>query len=184
MTDREIVDLYFARNEAAISETDRKYGRFCRYIAYQILANDSDSEEIVNDTYLKTWNTVPPKKPDPLKGYVGTISNRLALNRYYENTAQKRGGGEVALALDELTECVSGEECDIAEEFALREALDRFLGSLPLKTRRIFIRRYWYLSPAAEVAREYGMSVGAVDVLMHRTRNALREFLEKEGFSL
>ncbi len=184
MTDHQIVALYFARNEAAIGETDRKYGRYCRYIANQILANDSDSEEVVSDTYLKTWNTVPPKDPDPLKGYVGTISNHLALNRYEERCAEKRGGGRIDAALDELSECVSGEECDMAEDFALRDALNRFLRSLPAKTRRIFVRRYWYVSSASDVAREYGISENAVNVTLHRTREKLREFLKEEGFEV
>ncbi len=184
MTDTQIVDLYFARNEAAIIETDRKYGKYCRYIANRILNNDSDSEEIVNDTYLKTWNTVPPIEPDPLKSYVGLLSNQLALNRYYENTSQKRGGGEVAMALDELTECVSGEDCDMAEDITLQNALNSFLRTLPRRTRRIFVRRYWYLSPIDEITSEFGISENAFNVLMHRTREKLREYLEKEGIAL
>ncbi len=184
MKDSQIIELYFARNESAIRETDRKYGRYCHYIAYCILADDLDSEEIVNDTYLKTWNTVPPNTPDPLKGYVGMISNQLALNRYEEKHAQKRGGGEVPLALHELSECVSGEESDIAGELALYDALNRFLATLPVKARRIFVRRYWYLSPSAEIAREYGISENSVNVTLSRTREKLGAFLKKEGFPI
>ena len=184
MEDRQIVDLYWARSERAITETDKKYGRYCHYIAYQILSDDLDAEEIVNDTYLKTWNTVPPKYPDPLKTYVGMISNQLALNRYDEKTAAKRGGGKMPLIFHELDECLADEEenIDIAEAVVLRDLLNRFIWSLPKKTRNIFVRRYWYASSLAEIAEEYGMRESAVAMLMFRTRQKLREFLQKEGF--
>ena len=183
MEDRQIVDLYWARSERAITETDKKYGRYCHYIAYQILSDDLDAEEIVNDTYLKTWNTVPPKYPDPLKTYVGMISNQLALNRYDEKTAAKRGGGKMPLIFHELDECLADEESiDIAEAVVLRDLLNRFIWSLPKKTRNIFVRRYWYASSLTEIAKEYGMKESAVAMLMFRTRQKLREFLQKEGF--
>ena len=184
MEDRQIVDLYWARSESAITETDKKYGRYCHYIAYQILSDDLDAEEIVNDTYLKTWNTVPPKYPDPLKTYVGMISNQLALNCYDEKTAAKRGGGKMPLIFHELDECLADEEesIDIAEAVVLRDLLNRFIWSLPKKTRNIFVRRYWYASSLAEIAEEYGMKESAVAMLMFRTRQKLREFLQKEGF--
>ncbi|MBE6565871.1 MAG: sigma-70 family RNA polymerase sigma factor [Ruminococcaceae bacterium] len=184
MEDRQIVDLYWARSESAITETDKKYGRYCHYIAYQILSDDLDAEEIVNDTYLKTWNTVPPNYPDPLKTYVGMISNQLALNRYDEKTAAKRGGGKMPLIFHELDECLADDEesIDIAEAIVLRDLLNRFIWSLPKKTRNIFVRRYWYASSLAEIAEEYGMKESAVAMLMFRTRQKLREFLQKEGF--
>ena len=126
MEDNQIVDLYWARSEEAITETDKKYGRYCHYIAYQILSNDGDAEEIVNDTYLKTWNTIPPNRPAPLKAYVGMISNQLALNRYEEKTAQKRGGGSLSLIYHELDECIAdeGESVDMGENLDLRDALN------------------------------------------------------------
>ena len=105
MEDEQIVDLFWERSETAISETEKKYGRYCHYISYQILNNDSDAEEIVNDTYLKTWNTIPPKRPDSLKSYVGMISRQLSLNRYEQEHTQKRSG-QVALAIEELSECM------------------------------------------------------------------------------
>ena len=184
MEDKQIVDLYWKRSEEAIAETDKKYGRYCHYIAYQILSDNEDAEEIVNDTYLKTWNTVPPKYPDPLKTYVGMISNQLALNRYDEKTAAKRGGGKMPLIFHELDECLADEEenIDIAEAVVLRDLLNRFIWSLPKKTRNIFVRRYWYASSLTEIAKEYGMKESAVAMLMFRTRQKLREFLQKEGF--
>ena len=184
MEDKQIVDLYWERSEDAIAETDKKYGRYCHYIAYQILSDNEDAEEIVNDTYLKTWNTVPPNRPDPLKGYVGMISNRLALDRYDAKTAKKRGGGQMPAVLHELSECIpdgdSGE--DIGQSVALRDALNRFLRSLPQKTRTIFVRRYWYVAPIAEIAEEFGMKESSVAMLMLRTRLKLKDFLGKEGF--
>ena len=183
MEDRQIVDLYWARSEVAISETDKKYGRYCHYIAYQILSDDMDAEEIVNDTYLKTWNTVPPNRPDPLKGYVGKISNRLALDRYDTKTAAKRGGGQLPAVLHELSECIpsNNEGEDIGYSVALRDALGRFLKALPERTRTIFVRRYWYVTPVAEIAEEFGMKESSVAMLMLRTRLKLKAFLEKEG---
>ena len=184
MEDNQIVDLYWARSEEAITETDKKYGRYCHYIAYQILSDDSDAEEIVNDTYLKTWNTVPPNRPDPLKAYVGMISNQLAINRYEEKTAEKRGGGSLPLIYHELDECIADEDesIDIGENLALRDALNRFIWLLPKRTRNIFVRRYWYASSLSAIAEDYGMKENAVAMLMFRTRRKLKDFLKKEGF--
>ena len=184
MDDKRIVDLYWLRDESAIEETDKKYGRYCHYIAYHILADDEDANEIVNDTYLKTWNTVPPHRPDPLKPYVGTISRQLSLNRYEAQHAQKRYG-QVALALDELSECIPDtNDTDIGESVALSDALSRFLWTLPERTRIMFVRRYFYVSPIAEIAADFSMKESAVTMLMLRTRQKLAHFLKKEGFTL
>lgn len=184
MDDKQIVDLYWARSEVAITETEKKYGRYCHYIAYSILGDDEDAKEIVNDTYLKTWNTIPPNRPPYLKPYIGTISRRLSLNRYEAKNAQKRGG-QMALVLEELNECIPDRNTEnIGDSLALRDALNRFVGSLPEKTRRVFVRRYWYVSPISEIAKEYYMKESSVTVLLLRTRNKLKAFLEKEGYIL
>ncbi len=181
MEDKQIVDLYWERSEEAIKETDKKYGKYCHYIAYRILGDDEDAKEVQNDTYLRVWNTVPPKRPELLKAYVGTISRNISLNRYEAIHAQKRGG-QVDTLLYELTECISGSSTeDIDENQALCDALNRFLGSLSRKTRRIFLRRYWYASDISEIASEYAMSENSVSVLLHRTRKKLKIFLEEEG---
>lgn len=181
MDDKQIVDLYWERSEEAIKETDKKYGRYCHYIAYRILGSDEDAKEVQNDTYLRVWNTVPPKRPDFLKAYVGTISRNFSLNRYESMRAQKRGG-QVDVLLCELNDCVADNSEDEAEENqALCEALNRFLASLPRKTRRIFLCRYWYASDIAEIASEYAMSENAVSVLLYRTRQKLKKILEEEG---
>ena len=184
MDDKRIVDLYWLRDESAIEETDKKYGRYCHYIAYHILADDEDAKEVVNDTYLKTWNTVPPNRPDPLKPYVGTISRQLSLNRFEAQHTQKRGG-QVALALDELSECIPDtNDTDIGESVALSDALSRFLWTLPERTRIMFVRRYFYVSPIAEIAADFSMKESAVTMLMLRTRQKLAHFLKKEGFDV
>lgn len=186
MEDHEIVDLYFARNESAIAETEIKYGRYCYSIANRILENAGDAEEIVNDTYLKAWNTIPPNRPDSLRAYVGMICSRLSLNRYDMRKAEKRGGAQTALVLEELAECVSdpASEADPGDAMALRDALNRFLASLSAKTRKIFVRRYWYMSPVSEIARDFSMKESTVTVLMLRTRKKLKQFLQKEGFNV
>ena len=184
MEDREIVQLYWARLERAIAETALKYGKYCHYIAYQILGNREDAEEVVNDTYLKTWNTVPPNSPDPLKPYVGTISRQLAIDSYRARHAQKRGG-QMPLVLEELSECVSNcEDESMAESVALSDSLNRFLWSLPERTRHIFVRRYFYMSPVAEIAKDFSMKESAVTMLLLRTRKRLEQFLIGEGFVL
>lgn len=185
MEDKQIVELYWARSETAISETEKKYGRYCHYIAYQILCNDEDAKEIVNDTYLKTWNTVPPQRPEPLKPYVGMISRQLSLNRYETQSTQKRGG-QVPLVLDELSECIpdNGSSTDIGESVALSDALNRFLWALPERTRNIFVRRYFYMSTIAEIAKDFSMKESNVTMHLLRTRRKLAQFLKKEGFDL
>ena len=185
MEDQQILDLYFARSESAITETDRKYGRYCHSIAYNILEDHEDAKEIVNDTYLKAWNTIPPNRPDPLKPYVGMISRHLSLDRYEEYHTQKRGG-QVPLVLEELAECIPDNDSreDIGESVALKDALAKFIRSLPDKTQRIFLRRYWYASSVAEIAEEYGMRENSVNVLLHRTRKKLKDHLQKEGLDL
>ena len=185
MEDREIVGLYLARSETAIAETDKKYGRYCHYIAYRILENDEDAREIRNDTYLKTWNTIPPNEPDPLKPYVGMISRQLALNAYEKRHTQKRGS-HTAILLDELRERVpdAAGTAEIGESLALRDALNRFVRALPVKAQRVFVRRYFYASTIAEIAREYGMKESSVSVVLLRTRQKLKIFLEREGFDL
>lgn len=184
MEDRQIVALYWARSEAAITETQKKYGRYCHYIAYGILTSDADAEEVVNDTYLKLWNIIPPHRPEPLKPFVGTVCRRLALNEYEKRHAVKRGGS-LTLVLEELTECLSdGDGEDIGESVALADVMNRFLRELPTKTRNIFVRRYWYTASIDEIAAAYGMKEGTVAMLLLRTRRKLKKHLEKEGFDL
>lgn len=180
MTDRELVKLYLARSETAIAETLRLYGGFCHTIAYRILGSREDAEEVVNDSCLKLWNLIPPQKPDPLKGFLGRITRQLSINRLEHDTARKRGGGQYAAALEELGEIAAGDAANPEEAIALRDALERFLRSLPEEERQLFLRRYWYFAPTRELAGEMGASQSKVKMRLLRTRQKLKIFLEQE----
>lgn len=186
MDDSDIVELFFDRSEQAISETGKKYGRYCYSIAYNILHNREDAEECVNDTWLRTWNSILPKRPCRLQTYLGKITRHLALNKLEKSHALRRGRGQVPLVLDELAECIpdARSSADPAEDIFIRELLDRFLADLPVVTRNIFVRRYWYMSSVKEIAREYHLTESNVTVTLFRTRKKLKKYLEKEGIDL
>lgn len=182
MDDERIVELFWQRSETAIAETQSKYGKYCHYIAYNILSDNSDAEECVNDTYLKAWEAIPPHKPTKLSTFLGKITRHLALNRREVQTAAKRGAGAVPIALDELAECIADTEAgDPTDEIALRGALNRFLRALPEETVIVFLQRYWYFASVKEIAANRGMSESNVKVILHRARGKLKTFLEKEG---
>lgn len=186
MQDNQIIALYNARDERAISQTAQKYGGYCMSIAQNILHNMQDSEECVNDTWLQTWNSIPPACPTVLKSYVGRITRNLSLNRYKAKHRDKRGGGEVALALDELGE-VAADEYEVQtqmERMEFADAFNRFLWSLPKRECNIFIRRYYHLESVDEIAKRYGLSHANVFKILSRTRQSLKAFLEKEGFAV
>jgi len=183
MDDRQIIALYNERSEAALSETEKKYGRYCRTIAYNILNNEEDSEECVNDTWLKAWEAIPPRCPDSLAAFLGEITRNLALNLYKHKNREKRGGGQTMLVLEELAECVPGTDStqEAVNEALLAEVLNGFLAELPTEKRKIFMRRYWYLSSVREIAEEYGLSESKVKMTLLRLRSKLKTVLEKEG---
>ena len=181
MEDQKIIELFEARDEEALDVCKKKYDRFCFRIADHILGCREDAEEIVNDTYLKAWNTIPPQKPQSVKAYLGMLARQGALNRVEHRHTEKRGGGRVEVALAELEECLAGEGSDLADQVLLRDALNRFLHTLPQKSRTVMIQRYWYLCSVEEIARSCGMTESNVKVTLHRTRAKLKEFLEKEG---
>lgn len=184
MTDREILDLFWGRDEQAIAETETKYGGYCRSIAWNILRSRQDSEECVNDTWLRAWNSIPPKRPDLLAVFLGTITRNLSLDRWRLGQSKKRGGGQLPAVLHELDQCVPGaaspEERVVCQE--LSALLDRFLAALPQKDRCIFVRRYWYTDSISDIAHRYFMTESAVKVNLHRSRNKLRSLLEQEGY--
>lgn len=186
MEDKQIVDLYWERSESAISETQRKYGKYCYFIAHNILYNIEDSEECVNDTYMRAWNSMPQQRPSVLKTFLGKITRNLALNRYKALSTNKRNGGQVPFALDELHECIPGEDntANIVDDLTLTEILNHFLASLSEEQRKIFMRRYWYLSSIKEIADEYGVGESKVKMTLMRSRNELKTLLETEGISL
>lgn len=186
MEDQEIIELYWQRSEDAIVQTAQKYGRYCFTIAYNILQNECDSDECVNDTYMKAWDSIPPRRPSLFSALLAAITRNLALDRYKRNSARKRGGGQVELALDELHECIPAgrSEEELIENRVLTEALNRFLGSLPEQTRKIFMLRYWYLCSVRKIAESLGLSESGVKMSLLRTRKHLKAMLQKEGISL
>lgn len=186
MEDAKIVQLYWDRNEQAIPATAEKYGRYCTSIAKSILGNHEDAEECVNDTYMNAWNAMPPHRPRLLSVFLGKITRNLSLNRYKQNTAEKRGGGELPAVLDELSQLVSGKE-DVEQALFYKElvrSIDAFLGTLSPEKRSIFIRRYWYTDSISEIAIRHGMKDGAVSMALNRIRLKLRNYLAERGFEL
>jgi len=184
--DSAIIDLYWARQELALEETDRKYGSFCRNVAYNILRNLEDSEECVNDTWLRAWNTIPPQRPGILQAFLGKITRNLSLDRYKASHTEKRGGGQVPIALEELGECIPAAD-SVEETLELEELtriLDQFLRTLPEKECCVFLRRYWFVDGTGEIARRYEMPEGSVKSTLYRTRQKLRACLRKEGVLL
>ncbi|MBR6537569.1 MAG: sigma-70 family RNA polymerase sigma factor [Lachnospiraceae bacterium] len=186
MDDRQIIALFNERSEAALSETAKKYGRYCRTIAYNVLNNEEDSEECVNDTWLRAWESIPPQCPERLSAFLGTITRNLALNRYKHNTREKRGGGQTPLVLEELAECVPGTDRteETVEEALLVDVLNWFLEEQPAEKRKIFMRRYWYMSSVKEIAVDFGLSESNVKMTLLRMRSKLKQTLEKEGIIL
>lgn len=185
MEDMEIIELYWQRDERAVQESDTKYGRLCRSIALRLLESMEDSDECVSDTWLRAWNTIPPQRPEILRAFFAKITRNLALDRCRRASAQKRGGGELNAALEELSGCVSGG--DLESEMERRElvrVLNEFLHSLGEQERDIFLRRYWLADSVAAIAKRSGMSANAVSLRLMRLRTKLKEHLEKEGVSV
>ena len=183
MEDEKIVALYWARDERAITLSKEKYERYLYTIALNILASLQDAEESVSDTYVGAWNSIPPHKPVVLRTYLGRITRTLSLKRYRYWHAEKRYGGEMELALDELSEVVP--DTQTAESEAERRELIRsihvFLASLSSDQRMIFLMRYWYLHPVAVIAKKLGYSQSKVKMTLKRTRDSLRDSLKEEG---
>ena len=183
MEDREIVDLYWQRSDLAIRETERKYGRYCQTIAYNITANREDAEECVSDTWLAAWNAMPDKRPAKLSAFLGRVVRNLALDRWRGETRQKRGGGELPLALEELAECIPGGG-SVEQTVELRElsaAVAEFVRALPEPEKQIFAARYYALVPLREIAARSGFTQAKVKSMLHRTRQRLCAALEEEG---
>lgn len=186
MDDREIVRLFLRRDERALNELQGKYGKFCKSIAENILKSRTDAEECVNDTYYKVWNTIPPHEPKSLSAFLAKITKNTALDIYAEYHAEKRGGGECPVSLDELSDMVSGGYSaeSGAESRELLSEINSFLSTLPGEKRRLFVNRYWYFYSVPDLAEMYGMREHTVVVVLSRTRKALKEYLRKRGFEI
>lgn len=183
MEDNRILELFFARDEAALQLTREKYGRYLNGIAYAVLRDAGAAEECENDTYLRAWEQMPPERPQVLSAFLGTITRRLALDRYRHAHTAKRGGGVADLSLTELEECVPAGSTvyDDMESRELAAVISAFLHTLPEETCAVFLRRYWYMDSISELAQRYNCSPGRIRILLMRTRQALRAHLEQEG---
>ena len=185
MEDHAIIELYWERSEDAISKTAAKYGGYCYTIAYNILSNNEDAEESVNDTWLAAWNTMPPRRPKLLAAFLGKMTRYISLDRWKNRTARKRGGGEVPLVIEELEECISGED-SVEKEYLQKEfakSLNQFVEDLPDVERKVFLCRYWYMDSIETIAERFGFSESKVASMLHRTRGKLRKMLEQEGIA-
>ena len=183
MEDEKIIELYFERNEEAVFETSEKYGGYLYKIAFNILSDREDSEESVNDTYMSAWNTIPPERPNILSAFLGKITRHISLNKYRAKKAEKRGGGEIDAAFEEIEECVPAKN-DIYDEIETKELaiiISDYLKKLPKTERQIFICRYYYLDSLSDISKQFGFSKSKVASMLHRTRKKILSHLEKEG---
>ena len=182
MDDLKIIELYFDRDEKALTETAHKYGNYCYTIAFNVLNSIEDSKETVNDTYLELWNTIPPDRPTFLSAFIGKITRRLAIGRWRKNTAVKRGNGEFEVTLDELSECISDNTNveKIVEGKLVVSTINEFLKKLPDTERNVFICRYWYADSVKSVAKQFGFSESKVKSMLMRTRTKLKQKLAEE----
>lgn len=186
MQDEMIVELYWNRNERAISETAAKYEKYLMKIADNILHNAEDSEESVNDTYLKAWNSMPPHRPTVLSVYLGKIARENSIDIFRKRSRDKRRASEYSVSLAELGECVpcTSDTQEEAEIFVVAETVNAFLRSLTPTARNIFLCRYYYMEPIKDIARCSSMSESKIKSILHRSRQKLRKLLEKEGVKL
>lgn len=184
MEDRQIIDLYFRRDEEAISQTAAAYGGKLYSLAYRILQLREDAEESVNDTYLKAWESIPPQRPVFFYAYLSKICRFLAFGKLDWRNAAKRKAEIVELSA-EMELCIPDQRWERqAESEEIGRLLNDFLETLPEESRLIFMRRYWYADSVAEIAKRYKMGESKVKTRLFRTRNALHAFLEKEGFTV
>ncbi len=185
MNDASIIELFWNRDETAIIETDKKYGRLCNSLSVNILNNISDAEECVNDSYLTVWNSIPEDRPERFSAYLCRIVRNLSLKRLEYNTAGKRSPDLLA-SLDELDGCISGNENpeNSFDAKLLGKSISGFLRMQSEQSRNIFIRRYWYFESVKKIAGDYKIKEEKVSVILFRTRKKLKKHLEKEGYNV
>lgn len=185
MEDNEIIELFWNRSENAIIETNKKYGNYCTYIANNILQNKEDSKECVNDTYLQTWNSIPPKRPNVLKLFLGKITRNLAINKYKAKNAKKRDSN-MEVVLEELEECIPNSENveDTIEYNELVKYMNEFIENLSSEKRKIFLERYWYLNSIEDISVKNKISKSNVKTSLFRTRAELKKHLNERGVSI
>lgn len=181
MDDKKIIELYFKRDEAAIKETSDKYGRLCFYIAKNILESEGDAEECVNDAYLRAWHSIPPTNPTSLGAYVSKITRNLAIDKYNMEKAKKRNSsGDVCF--DELEAVLSDKDSSVEDEIIMKECINSFLYSLDKQKRVVFVQRYFYMCALEEIAKENGIKMINLKVMLYRLREKFKRHLVKYGY--
>lgn len=185
MDDKEIIELYWERDERAIKETSLKYEKLCTYIANNILSSREDCEECVNDTWLGVWNAIPTKRPEKFSAFVSKITRNLALKKYEYISAAKRDYS-VVTSLEELGECVSGTDSieSEMEKRNIENAINQFLWKQKEEKRNVFIRRYWYFDSIESICARTGFSQSKIKSMLYGTRRKLRRYLESEGIEI
>lgn len=185
MQDETIVSLFWERDESAIRETEAKYSDYLKKIALNILSDFEDAKEIINETLLRAWNSIPPQRPEILRTYLGKIARQLSIDRYRSGRRKKRISSELTVSLEELGDIISGTEPEAdLDEKLLGEAIDRYLKTVGPAARTAFVRRYFFADSLLEIARSQGTTESKLKGVLYRTRQGLRNYLEKEGFSL
>ena len=183
MDDNRIIDLYFARNERAIEHTSKKYGKLLNYVAYNILHDASDSEECVNDTYMRAWQAMPPERPTYLSAFLSKITRNLSINRYLQNKARRKML-TTDKVLEEMADCIPDTSAPICDDIILRDAINSFLYSLDENPRKMFVKRYFYMMTIKEISIDMKTSVSNVKVSLMRTREKFKAYLEKAGINI
>ncbi|MBO5338955.1 MAG: sigma-70 family RNA polymerase sigma factor [Clostridia bacterium] len=183
MDDKRIVEMLFLRDEKALEEAQKQYGRLCHYVANNILNSPLDAQECVNDTLLRAWNSIPPNKPQKLGAYLVKIARNVAIDKYNQSKAIKRRGSENALVFEELEELITKDE-SIVDELTLKECINTFLRSLSKARRIIFVQRYFYHSSIKEIAKNNSLSESNVKVILSRLRDSFKNHLKKFGMEV
>ena len=186
MEDSKIIQLFFNRDEQAIVETQTKYDGYLRTVSGNILRNQEDVEECVSDTYLGAWNSIPPTRPNILRAFLAKITRNLSLKKVRTDSAEKRGGGEVSLSIEELRDCIADNK-SIDENLELAELtgiIDEFLGDKNREERSLFVLRYWYFQSIKDISEKFGFTESKVKMTLKRTRDELKVFLESKGVTV
>ena len=186
MEDSKIVDLYWQREERAVEESRQRYGGYCFSVAQGILDDPQDAEEVVADTWLRAWNSIPPERPRFLKQYLAKLTRNLALSLWRSHNARKRGSGQTELALEELGECVPSPETAHGrlEGQELKQSINAFLRAQPKRERNVFLRRYFYMEEISQIAQRYRLTENNVFQILSRTRRRLKTYLKREGYAI
>lgn len=186
MDDSEIIRLFTERSEQAVEAAFRKYGRYCKTVAFNILQNNEDADECVNEALMRLWDSIPPNDPPVFSAYLARIVKNCAYDRLRQAMREKRGGGEMTLVFEEISDCVSGSS-SVEDELEFRElnaAISDFLAKINTKHRKMFLLRYWYCFSISEIAARLGTSENSVSVTLARVRRKIKEYLTKRGYDI